>query len=217
MGTQTVLMEWPNKVANNILDDIITFTTLIVEHEKGALINHTPAYNSLLLHYGSEFDFDQKKLDLMKLYNSSSRNVTLSPKTWHIPVCYDSEFGLDLSLFVKRGLSLNEVIRLHTSKPLRVFMIGFLPGFIYLGGLSKKLHMDRKELPRPHVPKGSVAVGGAQTGIYPIASPGGWQILGRTPLSFFNLSNDPPTPIKQGDYIRFYAIDMETYESLHSH
>ncbi len=96
-------------------------------------------------------------------------------------------------------------------------MIGFLPGFLYLGGLPKQLHMNRKEKPRLHVAKGSVAIGGEQTGIYPMASPGGWQIIGRTPLTLFDLSLDNPTPIKQGDNIQFYAIDLETYQHLSSH
>ena len=95
-------------------------------------------------------------------------------------------------------------------------MIGFLPGFLYLGGLPKDLIMDRKDTPRSHVPKGSVAIGGEQTGIYPVDSPGGWQIIGRTPLSLFDIKKDDPTPIRQGDKVQFYSIDLETYQNLSS-
>ncbi len=215
-GNQAILIEWPNKINDLVLADIMQFTSLVLKKKKSELINYTPGYNSLLLQYISLIDFDSKKQSLLNTYKSrKGENIHVS-NSWHIPVCYEEEFGMDLSLFVEKGLSKEEVIDLHTSKPFKVYMMGFLPGFLYLGGLSPELHMNRKKNPRLHVPRGSVAIGGEQTGIYPMASPGGWQIIGRTPLSLFDLSQQNPTPIRQGDNIHFYAIDRETYQNLSS-
>lgn len=216
-GKSAILIEWPKRIEDSILDDIIQFTSIVLANEESDLINHTPGYNSLLLQYNAEVDFDLKKQLLQALYKGKSDESITTHKSWHIPVCYDNEFGLDISLFADRGLSSDDVIQLHTSKPFRVFMIGFLPGFLYLGGLPEDLHMHRKEKPRLQVPKGTVAIGGEQTGIYPMTSPGGWQLIGRTPLALFDLSDTNPTPIQQGDYIQFYSIDKKTYQILSSH
>jgi len=213
-GFQAILIEWPARIDDQILDDIIQFTSTIVSNEKSDLINHTPGYNSLLLQYQSEIDFKAKRTLILNLYNSPKKAQNRTSKDWHIPVCYDDKFGLDLPLFADNGLTRNEVIKLHTSTSFRIFMIGFLPGFLYLGGLPKELIMNRKDTPRSYVPKGSVAIGGEQTGIYPMASPGGWQIIGRTPLTLFDLNKDDPTPIRQGDKIQFYSIGLETYQNL---
>jgi len=216
-GDQAILIEWPSRIDENILDDIINFLPYILSKEKRVLNNYTSGYNSILLRYSSIIDTNQKGRQLLLLYMSIERKNELLPKSWHIPVCYDENFGFDLSSFSNRGLSTKDVVKLHTSKPYRVFMIGFLPGFFYLGGLPHELHLDRKENPRPHIPKGSIAIGGAQTGIYPMDSPGGWQVIGRTPISIFDLSKKEPTQVRQGDYIQFYAIDKDEFQKLSSH
>ncbi|MEM9544545.1 MAG: 5-oxoprolinase subunit PxpB, partial [Bacteroidota bacterium] len=174
-------------------------------------------YNTLLLQYDRNIDFESKEKRLLKLYTTLKIDQPIQFNTWHIPVCYDDEFGMDLPLFEDRGLSRDDVVRLHTSARYRIFMIGFLPGFLYLGGLPKLLHLERKDKPRTHVSKGSVAIGGEQTGIYPTSSPGGWQIIGRTPLTLFDISLQKPTPIRQGDQLYFYEIDKITYKILSSH
>lgn len=216
-GNQAILLEWPKRIDDQILDDIICFLQHILPKEKSKLMNYTSGYNSILLQYNSIIDTSQKGNYLLSLYKSNENENDYIPKLWHIPVCYEKDFGLDLSSFADRGLSSNEVVNLHTSKAFRVFMIGFLPGFFYLGGLPHELHMDRKENPRNHIPKGSIAIGGEQTGIYPMDSPGGWQIIGRTPLTLFDLSKKEPTHISQGDYIRFHAIDKNEFQNLSSH
>lgn len=216
-GNQAILIEWPNRIDEDILDDIIQYTATILENEKGEVINHTPGYNSLLLQYTSPIDFKNKKRLVLEIYKSQQKENSQLPKCWHIPVCYNEKFGVDLNVFAEKGLSPDEVVHLHTTKPYRVYMIGFLPGFLYLGGLQPGLHMNRKQKPRLQIPRGAVAIGGEQTGIYPMSSPGGWQIIGRTPLSLFDISKERPTPIKQGDNIQFYAINMDTYQNLCSH
>lgn len=213
-GEYAILIEWPNRIDENILDDVIQLTQLIKGEEGKILVNYTPGYNSLLLQYNSTIDINQKIHSLQKRYTSIKYRIAYTQKSWNIPVCYEEEYGFDLSNFSRRGLTYKDVIDLHTSKPYRVYMIGFLPGFLYLGGLPAALHMERKENPVLKIPKGSIAIGGEQTGIYPIESPGGWHIIGRTPISLFDLSKKDPMPIKQGDYIHFYAIDKVMFQNL---
>jgi len=126
-----------------------------------------------------------------------------------IPVRYGGEDGPDLAELAKyAGLSIDEVVRRHTEAEYIVFFLGFQPGFAYLGGLDPALHMPRRREPRLEVPAGSVGIGGAQTGIYPAVSPGGWQLLGRTELRLFDPARNPPTLMQPGDRVRFRALEV---------
>ena len=138
--------------------------------------------------------------------------IPLSNRVWEIPVCYAPEFGTDLSsLAFQKNIKPEELIQLH-SKPLyRIHFFGFLPGFFYLNGLDPGLQTPRKSIPAAHVPKGSVAIGGSQTGIYPKESPGGWHLLGQTPLALFNSEQEPPVWGNTGDRIKFVPIDLAQY------
>jgi inhibitor of KinA len=132
-----------------------------------------------------------------------------------ISVCYDSEFGFDLDDVAKHShLSPREVVDLHTGVEYRVGCIGFTPGFPFLAGLPQQLATPRRATPRKEIPAGSVGIGGAQTGIYPLRSPGGWNIIGRTPLRLFNPDKSPPTLLRAGDRVRFRAIGREEFDLL---
>ena len=132
-----------------------------------------------------------------------------------VPVLYDEANGPDLAaLAAHAGLTLDEVIARHTAPEYRVAMIGFAPGFPYLLGLDPLLAMPRRASPRRAVPAGSVAIGGAQTGIYPVALPGGWQLIGRTPLALFDPRREPPCLLAAGDRVRFRAIDQQRFAAL---
>lgn len=132
-----------------------------------------------------------------------------------IPVCYDSEFALDIDRVAEQAqISASEVVDLHSGSEYRVACIGFVPGFPFLAGLPKKLATPRRETPRKEIPAGSVGIGGAQTGIYPLRSPGGWNLIGRTPLKLFDPTKDPPTLLCPGDRVRFRAITREEFKSL---
>jgi inhibitor of KinA len=143
------------------------------------------------------------------------RTARLRPRTVEIPVCYDPEFALDIDDVARRAnISRGAVIRLHSTPKYRVACIGFVPGFPFLTGLPKELATPRREVPRKEIPPGSVGIGGAQTGIYPLRSPGGWNLIGRTPLRLFDPDQNPPTLLQAGDRVRFRAIRREEFESM---
>ncbi|QWU13307.1 inhibitor of KinA [Paenibacillus sophorae] len=132
-----------------------------------------------------------------------------------IPVCYGGEFGPDLGLVAEsNGLSEEEVVSIHAGEQYLVYAIGFAPGFPYLGGMPDTIAAPRKKTPRLRIPAGSVGIAGSQTGIYPIETPGGWQIIGRTPLELFRPDESPPTLLQGGDYIRFRPIGQDEYLRL---
>jgi len=143
-----------------------------------------------------------------RMKRSASRGI-------EIPVCYDPEFAPDLDDVVRHAeISATEVVDLHSTAEYRVACIGFVPGFPFLAGLPKKLATPRRETPRKEIPPGSVGIGGAQTGIYPLRSPGGWNLIGRTPLKLFDPTKNPPALLRAGDHVRFRAITREEFESL---
>lgn len=177
--------------------------------------NIHPAYASVLV------DFDPLQIshgEVRKLVETSIRHEGESSDEStliHIPVCYSAEFGIDTGFVAQHcGLSLHDVARLHHSATYVVCFLGFSPGFAYLGGLPQQLESPRLESPRKHVAPGSVGIAGAQTGIYPVDSPGGWRIIGRTPVPMFNPLLDPPTRLQPGDTVRFVPIDRAGFEKL---
>jgi KipI family sensor histidine kinase inhibitor len=140
---------------------------------------------------------------------------TIAPRELIIPVCYDGEYGPDLAdVAAHCGLDADAVIARHTAADYRVAMLGFAPGFPYLLGLDPQLSVPRRTDPRQRVPAGSVAIGGSQTGIYPEVLPGGWQLIGRTPLRLFDVAASDPSLLAAGDRVRFRAIDEETFNQL---
>src|SRR3954453_14319171 len=143
------------------------------------------------------------------------RAATRRPPLTEIPVCYHAEFGFDLDHVAEHtNLSRREIVDFHSTCEYRVACIGFVPGFTFLTGLPKNLATPRRSVPRKEIPAGSVGIGGAQTGIYPLRSPGGWNLIGRTPLKLFDPAKNPPTLLHPGDRVRFRAITREEFESL---
>lgn len=173
------------------------------------------SYTSLIIYYdifqtnGEDVEDVLKEIDLDKL---DSR--TFEYNLVEIPVCYGGEYGPDLELFDDNGLSPKEVIELHSDTEYLVYMLGFMPGFPYLGGLDERLFKDRLDNPRTSIPAGSVGIGGKQTGMYPFTSPGGWNLLGRTPIPLFDEKRDPQILYEAGDRIIYRSIDEEEYKQL---
>jgi KipI family sensor histidine kinase inhibitor len=177
--------------------------------------NLHPAYASILI------DFDPLRLSheeaaslIEHIVGKGSSQYDRAANVVTIPVCYDIEFGPDLREVANHAkIPTREVIRLHSSAMYRVHFLGFTPGFAYLGGLPETLHAPRLASPRKHVPAGSVAVAGSQAGIYPVDSPGGWRLIGRTPIRIFDPDAPQPTRLKPGDLVEFSAIDRATFDA----
>ena len=139
----------------------------------------------------------------------------VKPRTVEIPVCYGGEFGPDLGFVAKQAkMTPDEVIKRHSKPEYLVYLVGFAPGFPYLGGLPKELETPRHAKPRMSVPPGSVGIGGAQTGIYPLATPGGWNLIGRTPEKIFRPADNPPVLLRAGDRVKFRAITPAEFDKL---
>ena len=173
-----------------------------------------PAYASLLVKY-DPFLTDYAALcdTLRALERQLSTSAVKEGRIVEIPVCYGGVYGEDLPFVAKHaGLSEKEVVALHSAQPYRIYMLGFLPGFPYLGGLNERLHTPRLSTPRTKIPAGSVGIGGKQTGIYPMESPGGWQLIGRTPLTLF--APGEPLPYAAGDRIQFVPIDEDEFARI---
>ena len=175
-----------------------------------------PTFRSLLVCYdplqtGGEALIKKLKKRIDKLDSAAGA----SKRVFKIPVCYGGEFGEDIAFVASHaGLTKQEVIDIHTSRDYLIFMLGFLPGFAYLGDMDKRLHTPRLSNPRTSIPAGSVGIGGEQTGIYPLASPGGWQLIGRTPVRPYDPEAEQPILYSAGDYIRFFSVDEQEYRRI---
>ncbi len=172
-----------------------------------------PTYRSLAIYYDPlAIDRDVLKDRISGLLGSSGGEGGQRPKLVEIPTVYGGEYGPDLE-FVGRhtGLPQDDVVRLHAAPLYHVYMLGFTAGFAYLGELSQRLSVPRLSTPRLRVPAGSVGIAGTQTGVYPLESPGGWHIIGRTSLRLFDAARKAPTPISPGDKVRFVRIEEREY------
>ncbi|MEW6366589.1 MAG: 5-oxoprolinase subunit PxpB [Acidobacteriota bacterium] len=173
-----------------------------------------PAYSSLLVCFDPTLAAHREVEELVAEGARSGADLEQEPgREVTIPVCYDSELAPDLdSVAAHSGLARDEVVRIHTEAHYQVYFIGFSPGFPYLGGLPPSLATPRLATPRTRVPAGSVAIGGNQAGIYPLESPGGWRIIGRTPLRLFIATRNPPSLLQTGDAVRFVRVDRAEFD-----
>ena len=174
-----------------------------------------PTYRSLMIYFDPlQLTRNEIKNRVKEMYAGLSADATAEQQTRvvHIPTCYGGEFGPDLPFVASHtGLDQAEVIRIHASAAYKLYMIGFTPGFPYLGGMSERIAAPRLEKPRTCIPAGSVGIAGVQTGLYPMESPGGWQLIGRTPLKVFDPSADNPFLYVAGDYLKFDPVSQEEY------
>ena len=208
------------------LNKVLTAKRQLEAAELPGAIEFTPAYTSVAFFYDPirVVEAGAPRDNVLPWLEQCIHNALGSPlkdtaraakraNTIEVPVCYENEFALDLDDVAQRaGISAQEVVDLHSNAEYRVHCVGFTPGFPYLGGLPAKLATPRKEVPRKEIPAGSVAIGGSQTGIYPTKSPGGWHVIGRTPLRLFDVANNPPARFSAGDRVRFRPITREQFE-----
>jgi len=214
-GEKAILIEWESKIDEGILRDVNNFQKKIKESLFGTIQDTISAYNSLVIKYKTDISLVNEIEILENIYKEEIETDEEDNYLWEIPVCYEKNFGIDLTEIAKKNnLEISEIIKLHSKEIYTVYFVGFLPGFLYLGGLNEKLSIKRRNVPRVEIEKGSVAIGGNQTGIYPINSAGGWHIIGKTPISFFDVNKKNPCFAKSGDLIKFVPISLQEYQKL---
>lgn len=216
MGERAILIEFEAQIREDLLYDLLFYKNLLQQKYFKERVEVTNAYNSILILYHFNIEDIYSEVSSIK-WILEGANIVKNPaiQIFHIPVCYDLKFGIDLDLIShSKNLTVDEIITLHSSPVYTVFFIGFLPGFLYLGGLDKSLHFSRKSSPRNRVEKGAVGIGENQTGIYPKSSPGGWQIIGNSPIEIFDKNSIPPCPVSPGDKIKFYPVSLAEYEEI---
>jgi inhibitor of KinA len=225
LGDGAITVDWGQIPGPQLQQLLISLHDHLKIHPFPGFIESVPAYSSLTIFFDpldrtlfskvndgetSAWVSAHVSACIVNLASQSSPNNLVC-----IPVCYDPEFGPDLSFVSSQcGLELDDLITLHTSVEYRVYMIGFVPGFPYLGMTDPRLDVPRKKTPLMKVPEGSVALAGRQTGIYPLSTPGGWQIIGRTPLRLFDPSKPDPFLLRPGMTVRFDRIDRDDFEKL---
>ncbi|MCK0130984.1 5-oxoprolinase subunit PxpB [Flavobacteriaceae bacterium F08102] len=209
-------MEWPTKINPIVLDTILDYKNVLQAYYHKVEVEIINTYNSITILYHNGIEDIYNEILVLKSLQLSKRDLKVRrKKRWFIPVCYESEFGLDLEeVSSNSGCSIHEIISMHTDPSYTVYFMGFMPGFMYLGGLNPRLHIARKDQPRLRVEKGAVGIAGAQTGIYPAASPGGWQIIGSCPVNLFDPSVKEPCFASSGDQVKFVQVSMEEYGAI---
>jgi inhibitor of KinA len=208
---QQVMTRLESRPFAGMVECVQAFASVTVFYDPWVVMQHATKHGTN--HSESVSPYEQVRKQILGILQDIDACATTPSRLLEIPVCYGGEFGPDLEFVAEHnGLTVEEVIRIHTQAEYRVYMIGFVPGFPYLGGMSKSIAAPRKPTPRLAVPAGSVGIAGLQTGIYPIATPGGWQLIGRTPLPLFQPHADPPALLQSGDRIRFFPIDEAEFQ-----
>jgi len=212
----------------NVIDkDINNYVLDLFHHLKSknipGVFDLVPAYSSLGIHYNvpviRQMVVDKSAFEFLKqVIEEELEPDHLEQKRQQrkigIPVCYSGSCALDIeAIAIEKNISVEKLIQLHKDQLYRIYMIGFLPGFPYMGEVNDAIAVPRKTEPRPNVPAGSVGIAGKQTGIYPIDSPGGWQIIGRTPLKIFDKEKNDPVLLQPGDEIQFYSITEDEFKN----
>jgi inhibitor of KinA len=200
----------------DVVDAVTALTHAIDRNEIPGIIEVVPAYTTILVEFDAvETDGDRVEAAVRRIAAGGLSGPDREPRTVIIPVVYGGEFGPDLlEVATTLGLSPEDVVTLHSGAEYRVACMGFSPGWAYLMGMPQELTTPRRKDPRTRIPPGSVAIGGAQTGVYPSATPGGWHLLGRTPLAMFDPDRDEPFLLQPGDHVHFAPIDEARYLAI---
>ncbi|MFH0784678.1 MAG: 5-oxoprolinase subunit PxpB [Pseudomonadota bacterium] len=217
-GDRSILATYGIEVDPEINEKVRQMTALLADHPHPGILAAVGSYCTLLVHYDpQQMGFAELTGLLLNLEQTLGQAAVPEARTVDIPVCYGGGFGPDIGFVAERNsMSTEEVISRHSSADYRIYAIGFAPGFCYLGGLDPRLHTPRLATPRRKVVAGSVGIAGSQTGVYPLASPGGWQLIGRTPLCLFAPGRQQPLLYGPGDTIHFRPITIEEFQHLHA-
>lgn len=216
VGDQALLCEFGNAIDEETNAQVMCLAEQINKKTISGIVEVLPTYRSLLVFYDAErITYRQLTRKISHLYTEKTTDRTEKKKIRMVPCLYGGAYGPDLEQMSEAlDLTPEQVIDIHQSVDYKVYMLGFLPGFVYLGGLDERIHMPRLDVPRTRIPERSVGIGGNQTGVYPMESPGGWRLIGSTPLDFYNPFHTPPVLCHAGEYIRFVSISEKEYQSI---
>jgi len=222
LGDRAVLITLGDSIDEATHRRVRAVTARIDAEPPAGFVDRVPAFASVTVHYepscvgatGDQSPHDAFVEHLRRLLSDVRDDSLPPPRVVEIPVCYGGALGPDIDDVARQhGIAAREVVDIHVSGDYLVYMVGFMPGFAYLGGLSPRLATPRRQTPRTAVPAGSVGIGGEQTGVYPLVSPGGWNLIGRTPLRIFDIDRDEAALLATGDRVRFRAISIDEFNA----
>ena len=215
-GDSAIVMEFGDTIEKEINARIAAVVENLKKKKIDGILDILPTYRSILIIYDPVKISYGEMMDILKgLSKADSNKQSDEVRLIEIPTLYGGEYGPDIDFVAKNAkLSEEEVIKIHSGTDYLVYMMGFIPGFTYLGGLDERIATPRLKSPRLKIDPGSVGIAGSQTGMYPLESPGGWQLIGRTPLKLFDDTKEPPVFIQAGDYIRYVPIDQKEYDRI---
>jgi len=221
LGEMAVMIELGNELNLEIQQKVLAISSYLEDNPLEWMVEYIPAFSTVTIFYNPMMIINHLNIDtpiqyvcqqLHQILSHITINQHTEPRVVEIPVCYGEEFGPDLETVASmNGLTTEDVISIHSSAEYTVYMIGFAPGFPYLGGMSEKIAAPRLPSPRLKIPERTVGIAGKQTGVYPIATPGGWQLIGRTPIKLFRPNDKVPSLLNAGDKVRFKPISYEEY------
>jgi len=216
-GDRALIVEYGEGIDRAVNEKVRAMAAILRKSLPEGVQAVIPAYRSLSLLYNPLATSTDQIAEALEAVEKNLRQTEIAePRVVEIPVCYGGEFGPDLEIVAgHHSLEADEVIAVHTSVDYHIYMIGFAPGFCYLGGLDRRLHTPRRKTPRTLLPAGSVGIAESQTGMYPQDSPGGWQIIGRTPLRLFAPWREEPFLYQAGDQVRFVSIKEEQFRRIY--
>jgi len=222
LGDSGVIVKLGDVIDQTTHEKVVTFSEYLQKHPFPGMVEFVSGFTTVTVYYdpilltdpsSDVIPYERVLAILKKMAEQLPESYAREARLVEIPVCYGGSFGPDLEVVAKHnGISSEEVIAIHSSAEYLVYMIGFAPGFPYLGGMDDRLSTPRRSSPRLSIPMGSVGIGGSQTGIYSIESPGGWQIIGRTPQRLFQPDEHSPSLLRSGDKIRFHPISEGEYD-----
>ena len=215
-GDKAILVEFGSTIDPKINQKVRHLMIAIQRANIAGIIETVPSYSTLLIYYNPlQIEPDHLREILHNLVQLKIEKAYYQPFTVEIPTVYGGEYGPDLEFIAStNNLRVNDVIQIHTSASYLTYMLGFIPGFPYLGGMSPWIAAPRLDTPRNKIPAGSIGIAETQTGIYPSDSPGGWRIIGRTPVKLFDPMNEPPALLHAGDYLTFVSITPEEFKEI---
>lgn len=223
LGDNAIIIELGSEINEETQKKVQTVSRIFEESREDWQVEFVPTFTAVTLYYdpymasklakGSQLPYEAVSDRLREMLSVCSTDIEINRRVIEVPICYGGEFGPDLPFVARHnGLTPQEVIRIHSSREYLVYMLGFAPGFPYLGGMSERIAAPRRATPRQKIPPRSLGIAGSQTGIYPIETPGGWQLIGRTPLNLFQPEKDEPSLLQAGDKIKFHPISEEEYQ-----